>query len=208
MLNRKILQSFRETVSKKPLTSVLSSFLLGSGLMGASHLRNFNKIKNNAPLSRSDQMIVAGVTGKVNSPTLAYQTVYGKNPDKFLMGRTNEPKKKWKGIFVDKGLKNKWLDRLNKLPVEIRSSEEGKGPERPAAIVFRMPPQYDKLHKKIVNELQKEPNIYAKSDIGFNGRPRICVAGKIWKGNKKWNNWWESLPEIINKSYNTIIKDE
>lgn len=205
MIDKKILKAFRKTIKTKPLTSVISAFMLGTGLGGTGYL-NLNKKDKNIPLSRSDQMRVAGITGKVNSPTLAYQTVYGKNPDEFLMGRTTSPKKEWKGIFVDKGIKNKWLERLNNLPVEIRSSEEGKGSTRPAAIVFRMPSKHDNLHKKIVKNLKESSGIYAKSDIGINGRPRICVAGKIWKGKKGWGDWWESLPKIINQSYNEVTK--
>jgi len=149
----------------------------------------------------------ANLTGKINAPTFAYQTVYGKNPDKFLPGRTNEPKKTWNGISVDKGLKDEWLNKLNNLPVEIRSTDEGKSSIRPAFTVIRMPEDKDNLHEEMVKNLKKQPDLHVKSDIGMSGRPRICVAGKIWKGQKKWNNWWNELPNKINYAYNKTVKD-
>ena len=143
---------------------------------------------------------------KTNAPTFAYQTVYGKNPNQSLSGRTSAPKKMWKGLDVDKGLKNKWLNKLNDLPVEIRSTDEGKDSIRPAFTIIRMPKDKDDLHKKMVKYLKKQPDLHVKSDIGMGGRPRICVAGKIWKGKKDWGNWWETLPDKINSAYNKTVK--
>lgn len=142
---------------------------------------------------------------KVNAPTFAYKTVYGKNPPSFLSGRTDEPKKLWKGLQVDKGLKDEWLDRLNSLPVEIRSSDEGKSKDRPAFVIFRMPEKYDSLHKKMVMELDKNKDIYAKSDVGMAGRPRICVANKVTRGGRGWSKWWDSLPDKINMAYTSVV---
>jgi len=141
---------------------------------------------------------------RVNAPTFAYKTVYGKEPKTFLFGRTDAPKKIWNGLQVDAGLKDKWLNNLNNLPVEIRSSDEGKSKERPAFIIFRMPEKYDKLHKKMVNELDKNKDIYANSEVGMAGRPRICVANKVKKGDKNWEKWWNSLPGKIDKAYSSV----
>ncbi|MCE7740150.1 MAG: hypothetical protein GPJ50_12310, partial [Candidatus Heimdallarchaeota archaeon] len=103
---------------------------------------------------------------KINAPTFAYQTVYGKNPEEFLSGRTDAPKKMWQGRAVDEGLKDEWLEKLNNLPVEIRSTDEGKSKERPAFVVLRMPKEYDALHKEMVENLKKQSDLFVKFDIG------------------------------------------
>ena len=135
------------------------------------------------------------MAGKANSPTLAYKTVYKKDPPQMLMDRTDSPKKAWRGLTVDKDLKNKWLESVNALPVEIRSTEAGKSALRPAAVVFRIPAS--KAHKGIVRRLASIPGVYASSDIGMQGDRRICVAGKTWKGQKGWESWWDKLPGHI-----------
>ena len=155
-------------------------------------------------LSRNQQIRMTASTGKVNAPTLAYQTVYGKDPDQFLVGRTSAPKKIWNGLSVDEGLKDEWLENLNSLPIEMRSTEEGKGGDRPAFVVFRMPEGKDKLHTKMVKELGNEPGIFVKSDIGMDNRPRICVAGTVEKDKEGWKNWWEGLPSKIDGAYNRV----
>ena len=155
--------------------------------------------------SIESQKSFAASTGKVNAPTFAYQAVYKKDPEQFLSGRTNAPKKMWNGFDVDKGIKDEWLDRLNKLPVEIRSTDEGKSWDRPAFVVIRMPEEYDNLYEKMGENLEKNQDLHIKADIGMTGRPRICIAGKIKKGDKGWEQWWESLPVKIEDAYmNTI----
>ena len=158
-------------------------------------------------ISKKNVFILKAALGgiKVNAPTFAYNTIYGKNPKSFLTGRTDSPKKLWNGLSVDAGLKDKWLNDLNGLKVEIRSSDEGKSKERPAFIIFRMPEKYDKLHKKMVKELDKNNDLYVKSDIGMSNRPRICVANKIKKGDKGWSKWWDALPKKIDSAYKNVI---
>jgi len=134
--------------------------------------------------------------GKVNSPTLAYRTVYKKDPPGLLRGRTNAPKKLWRGLSVDKDLKDEWLESINALPVEIRSTEAGKNALRPAAVVFRLPGG-QRNHSGIVQQLADIPGVYCSSDIGMRGERRICVASKLWKGKKGWVSWWEKLPGRI-----------
>lgn len=139
--------------------------------------------------------------GKINSPTFAYQTVYQKDPPEFLPGRSGAPTKMWQGMDVDKDLKDVWLSKLNSLPVEIRSTEAGKSALRPAFVVFRMPPGKDDLHEEVVRRLKKFPGISVKADKGMQGRPRICVAGRIWKGRPGWEQWWNTLPGMIRRAY-------
>ncbi len=142
---------------------------------------------------------------KINAPTMAYKTVYGKYPEEPLRGRTNLPKKEWNGIFVDKNLKDKWLNELNSLDVEIKSTEEGKSKERVAFVIFRMPEGKDKLYKKVEENLKKEKDLFVYSDIGMGNRPRICVAKDIKVGDKNWEEWWSSLPEKIERAYKKAI---
>lgn len=144
--------------------------------------------------------------GKINAPTFAYKTVHGMNPPVFLRGRTDAPKKEWRCIFVDEGLKDEWLDELNSLPVEIRSTDEGKGDLRPAFVIFRMPEKFDSLHDEMVSELATEPSFKVNHDIGRSGRPRICVAADVKKGDERWEGWWSSLPGKIRKAYESTME--
>jgi len=148
-----------------------------------------------------------GRPGKINAPTFAYRAVYGTAPPTYLMGRTAAPKKMWRGMEVDAGLKNSWLKALNDLPVEIRSTEEGKSPDRPAFVIFRLPEEQEQLHKKMVKALRSQ-GLYSISDIGQGGRPRICAAGKIWKGMPEWETWWNKLPQRITNAYRTITSSK
>ena len=142
---------------------------------------------------------------KINAPTFAYKTLYGKEPKAPLSGRTSDPKKMWNGLDVDKGLKDEWLESLNAMPVEMRSSEEGKGADRPAFVVTRMPEGKDKLAKDMVKALRKE-GLVSNYDIGQGKRPRICVTDKMWKGKKGWEKWWEKLPGKITNAYDSLEK--
>ena len=81
--------------------------------------------------------------GKINAPTMAYYTVYGKYPEEALRGRSDHPKKMWRGNDVDENLEDKWLEELNDLPVEIKSTDAGKDKTRVAFVIFRMPEGQD-----------------------------------------------------------------
>ena len=146
----------------------------------------------------------------MNAPTFAYYTIYGKLPHGgFLRGRTSSPKKTWHGIpDIDIHIKDSWLNQLNSIPeIEIRASDEGKSPERPAFIIFRFKDPADDSKAKIVSEkLNSMPGIYSKSDIGAENRPRICVAGKIQYGMPGWEEWWDSLAEKIKNALGNNVK--
>ncbi len=143
--------------------------------------------------------------GKINAPTMAYKAVYGKYPDTPLMGRTNSPKKIWKGIDVDVNLKDKWLEELNSLPVEIKSTDEGKSKERVAFVIFRLPKDKESLYKEVESNLKKEKDLFVLSDIGTENRPRICVAKDILVGELGWEEWWNSLSKKIKAAYDKAI---
>ncbi len=146
---------------------------------------------------------------KINSPTFAYMTVYQALPKEFLRGRTEGPKKLWRGNDVDKALKDKWLESLNGIKgIEIRSSDAGKSPERIAFVVIRFEDvKNDPKAKNLSSKLAKEDGIFSKSDIGMEGRPRICVAGRIWEGQNGWEDWWESVAGKIEKCVGRILKE-
>ena len=143
---------------------------------------------------------------KINAPTMAYKTVYGKFPDEPLTGKTNYPKKIWNEIEVDKNLKDEWLDELNSIGVEIKSTDEGKTKERVAFVIFRMPQSKDDLYKKVEENLKKEKDLFVYSDVGLGDRPRICVAKDISYTQKGWEEWWGTLPGKIKRAYNDSIK--
>lgn len=152
------------------------------------------------------KMLFKKLGNKINAPTFAYKTVYGKMPENNLMGRTNSPKKIWKGIDVDKNLKDEWLEELNSMGLEIRSTDEGKSTERVAFVAFRMPKEKDDLYKKFEENLRQEKDLFISSDIGMGNRPRICVAKDIVVGEEGWEEWWSSLSGKIKRAYGKTLE--
>jgi len=148
---------------------------------------------------------------KINSPTFAYMAVYGKEPDHWIPGRTGGPEKEWKnGIMIDEHLKPEWFEALSSIAgIEIRASCEGHSPERVSYVVFRF---RDKADDDKAGELAKElelaeDEIFSLSDVGTEGRPRICVAGKTYYGQSGWKEWWESLAGKVKKCVGEVLKE-
>ena len=155
--------------------------------------------------------ILKKVANWVNSPTFAYQAIYGKLPDIPLRGRTDSPKKQYKlpdgsTIEVDKEFRDTWLKDLNNIPdIEIRATDIGHSAERVAFVVFRMKgPKGDCKVKAISDELNKIEGLYSKYDTGREGRLRIVVAGKMKLGDENWEEWWNSLAGKIEG----VVKEE
>ncbi|GAH35402.1 unnamed protein product, partial [marine sediment metagenome] len=145
---------------------------------------------------------------KLNSPTFAYKAVHGKLPEEPLAGRTDSPKKNWKGLEVDEHIKDEWLEQLNSIErIEVRSTDAGKSEERVAFVVFRMSDPRDDRHagdiSKSLNEME---GLYSLCDIGMEGRPRVVVAGKTYHGQPGWEKWWNGLAEKIGKRVRMISK--
>lgn len=157
----------------------------------------------NCPYSDSSRMR-GDRAGKINAPTFAYRTLYGIDPPTFLSGRTPGRKKIWRGLDVDEGLKDEWLEELNSLPVEMRSSEEGKDPERPAFVIVRMPPDMDDRACDMTSALRRR-GLVCSYDIGQGARPRICIVEKIWRDQPGWQEWWEGLPGKIRDAYDETM---
>jgi len=143
--------------------------------------------------------------GKINAPTMAYYTVYGKYPEELLTGRTNNPKKMWRGNDIDENLEEKWLEELNDLPVEIKSTDAGKDKIRVAFVIFRMPEDKDYLAKKMEENLKEFSDFFVSSNIGTSGRPRICIAKDISPEDPNWQNWWNSLAGKIATAYEKTV---
>jgi len=159
-------------------------------------------------LGRGMGQVTYGEGYRSNSPTMAYETAYGKKPSTPLFGMSGTPRREWRGMPVDADLKDEWLESLNNIPgVEIRSTEQGKSPERIAHAAFRLKnPNDDKRAAEIVKRLNKIPGVQAKTDMGAQGRPRIMVVGKTWKGQKGWESWWDTLSGKIQEAVNPMNK--
>lgn len=168
-----------------------------------------NKIKNNLSTEMEKQSEETNqenpsknsqdYIGKINAPMFAYKTVHGKLPDFFLSGRTNAPKKIWRGVDVDEVLDENVLEQLNDIPeIEGRSSEAGKDENRPAFFIFRLNQNENKAED--VAEKLRQQGIKSLAEIGQGGRPRIIAAENIKYGDKGWEQWWESLPSKIKQA--------
>jgi hypothetical protein len=142
-----------------------------------------------------------------NSPTFAYIAVYGKEPEQFLSGRSNDPHRIWNGLEVDIHLKDGWLEALNSIDgIEIRASCEGHSPERVSYIVFRNTDYDPERAREISARLSRTEACYSLADVGDQGKMRIVVAGKTWYGEKGWEDWWNHLAERIEKATSTEVK--
>jgi hypothetical protein len=144
-----------------------------------------------------------------NSPTLAYIAVYGKEPDKFIRGRTNNPTKTWNGIQVDEDFKDEWLESINNIDgVEIRATDVGKDKVRVAFVVFRLS-KHESVEnaEKVSNLLKDKENVYSLVDIGSENRPRIVAAGRTWKGQPNWETWWDNIADHISEATSKVFRD-
>ena len=142
---------------------------------------------------------------KVRAPELAYKIVYGQAPLVQFRGRTDNPHRIWKGIAVDAELKDEWLNALASIPkVEIRSSCAGHNADRVAFVVFRTNNQSEPYIKRVIERLNKIPDVKAGYDIGNRGQFRICVATKNWYrksgNNSKWEAWWSEIAQHISRA--------
>lgn len=148
---------------------------------------------------------MCGGGGWHNSPTLAYMTVYGKEPPEWLAGRSAHPQKMWQGFPVDAKLKDAWLTALNSIPgVFGRASCAGHGPNRVSYFTFRLQPGNDGKVGEMVAALSRRPGVFARAEVGAEGRPRICVAGYTWEGQDDWADWWAQLPAAIRTSLGEV----
>jgi len=140
---------------------------------------------------------------KINAPTLAFKTLYGKYPAEYLRGREFSHKTyTFKGIQIDSNIPRLAFKKLlNIKDIETRSSCEGQDERHPTFLIFRLKRKHDKNQiKEIVKKLNKYSDIRASYDIGAGGMYRICVTSNLWFGKDNFKSWWLKLPNRIQKS--------
>ena len=141
-------------------------------------------------------------SGKINAPTMAYMTVYNKKPSPPIYGReANHETKDIDGVPIDKRIPTSAITNLNKYPklIDLRASCEGDSPRHLTFLIFRPKNTDEEYVKTLVKNLKKQ-GLKSMSNIGTQGSPRICVADRLWYGErneKKFNSWWKRLPVKI-----------
>lgn len=139
--------------------------------------------------------------GKINAPTLAYKTVYGKQPQTPIRGRYGHPQQQYQDLIVDVHLDKTILDELNSISgIEIRSVCAGHDLNSVTHVIFRPYDQNPEYVDSIISKLNKGTT-KSIQDLGNGGFIRICVATKNWYrdggDNKHWEQWWKALPSKI-----------
>ena len=78
-----------------------------------------------------------GGGNRKNAPSFIYEILHGEA--KFIRGRTIEHRQKiWNGISIDAHIPMDAVEKLSRMEeIELRSSCEGSGPERPTYLIFR-----------------------------------------------------------------------
>lgn len=139
------------------------------------------------------------------APVAAYELIYGKRAPAGMRGRYpgNYDEKKWKGMFVDVHLKDKWLNDLNNIKeIEMRSSCEGHDKNWVTFIGFRITTNKESS-KKYLEKVKKNLNkgiTKCMYEIGQQGRPRFIVAAKLWYGQPGWEKWWSTLASRVKQA--------
>jgi len=138
---------------------------------------------------------------KMNAPTFAYHTLYGKMPSPPISGREiSHPTKKINGIDIDINIPPESIKLINSINwVETRSSCEGQDKRHPTFLIIRLMDRDEKSTKAFVDKINKESKIKSAYNIGQGGLPRICVTWFTWSGHKDFKEWWKTLPIKIKK---------
>lgn len=138
-----------------------------------------------------------------NAPTFIYKIAHDKNPDTFISGRINHPKKYINGIDIDKYIPTNSIKKLNNIPeIEMRSSCQGESSDRPAFIIFRLVDKNINLNRFIKN-LNTFEDIKVGHGVGNGGFVRIGITNPdVYYGIDLniYNKWWNELPIKIIKS--------
>jgi len=139
---------------------------------------------------------------RMNAPTFAYYTLYGKIPSPPISGReVSHPTKKINGIDIDKHIPDKSIKAIMGVPkLETRSSCEGKDKRHPTFLIIRLNDRKELSSKSFVDKMNKLDKIKCAYNIGQGGLPRICVTWFTWNGHPDFKKWWEELPSKIKKS--------
>jgi len=140
---------------------------------------------------------VAFQQGKKNAPSFIYEILYGE--PRFLPGRMdNHRQKTWKGIAVDEHIPSEALDELDKLEaIELRSSCEGSGPERPTFLIVRFRGKENlEAIENFVAGMNAFADVRCGADRGAMGRVRVGITTPLWyeKDRDQFVQWWRELP--------------
>jgi hypothetical protein len=138
--------------------------------------------------------------GRKNAPSFIYEILYGR--EKFLYGRTDtHAQKMWRGIGVDEHIPTAALDALVAITaIEMRSSCEGSGPERPTFLIFRFLGEENlKKIQAFVEGMHAFPDVRCGADRGAMGLVRVGVTAPLWyeKDRAEFERWWLELPGKI-----------
>jgi hypothetical protein len=179
--------------------------------MNSNFNKQYNRQFNGWSNTISEQFNYMGgqrQKNKINAPTFAYMTLYGKPPTQPIYGRDISHSTKMMGnIEVDEHFDESIISALNKIKnIEIRSTCEGHGANRPTYLIFRPLDQSIENVEKIVNKLNQYKTIKANYDSGQQNKYRIIVTTKNWYrpnfNNTNWEKWWSDLPSILDSVVN------
>lgn len=135
--------------------------------------------------------------GKKNAPSFIYEVLSGE--PKFLPGRMDSHRQKtWKGIAVDEHIPSEALDELEKLEaIEMRSSCEGSGPERPTFLIVRFRGKENlEAIENFVAGMNAFADVRCGAERGAMGRVRVGITTPLWfdKDRDQFVQWWQELP--------------
>jgi len=148
---------------------------------------------------------------KINAPTFAYLTVYGKYPNPPISGReAQHTTKNINGIEWDIHIPDKAIEILTKKDtncIETRASCEGDSPRHLTFLIFRPISQDISTVKKIIKFLKMNGFKYVSYNIGQQGKYRICVSDHLYyseTNKKRFIRWWIKLAVTLKHMCNVI----
>jgi hypothetical protein len=138
-----------------------------------------------------------GGGNRKNAPSFIYEILHGEA--KFIRGRTIEHRQKiWNGNSIDAHIPTDALEKLSRMEeIELRSSCEGSGPERPTYLIFRFKDPIDiKKTETFVKAMNVFEDVKSGFGVGNRGLLRIGVTTSLWyeKNPDEFHQWWRTLP--------------
>ena len=135
-----------------------------------------------------------------NAPSFIYEILYGART--FLPGRSDSHvQKSWQGIWIDEHIPAESLDRLNAIDqIELRSSCEGSGPERPTFLIIRFRNEEDLTKiNDFVTAMNAFEDVKCGAGRGSMGLVRVGLTTPLWyeKNRPQFEKWWLDLPTKI-----------
>ena len=142
---------------------------------------------------------------KINAPTMAYITLYGKYPLPPIRGHEiSHIGYTIQNVQIDKHIPENAINELfNIKQIETRSSCEGQDKRHPTFLILRLKDQTESAAKIFVNNISKYKDIKSSYDKGMQGKFRICITSNLWyslNNINTFNTWWLELPNKIKKS--------